>query len=241
MAVKNAYGEFSRYYDLLGWNKFAAAAAVRLRSFFKLRGINPESILDMACGTAELEKIMSRSSIRFVGVDASEGMLREARMKCPGLKLVHGDAASVRVPGKFDMVLLLFDSANHMNSLAHLKRLFRNARRHLVDGGFFIFDYLTAIGLERWEHIDIRRVAGHTVISHGFYYPEDHSVDIFIEAFVKKGKYYDRVYQKIVERTYRSADIFTALKEAGFAKILVSSFDPGEELEEASRLWLVCA
>jgi len=29
-----AYGEFSQYYDFLGWNAFAKASAIRLQSFF---------------------------------------------------------------------------------------------------------------------------------------------------------------------------------------------------------------
>ena len=239
--MKNAYGDFSKYYDFLGWNKFALNAAVRLQSFIKLRGIKPGKILDLACGTGELEKAMGNTSIRFVGIDASEGMLKAARKKCRGLRLVHGDAAAVRLDDEFDIVLFLFDSANHMNSLAHLKRVFKNARRHLKDDGFFIFDILTGIGLERWEHIDIRRTADYTVISNGYYYPDDLSADIFIEAFVKKGNNYDRVYQKVVEKTYLPIDIYRSLTEAGFSKVLVSSYNTDEELEEASRLWFVCS
>lgn len=238
--MRNAYGDFSKYYDYLGWNKFARSAAIRIKSFIKLRGVKPKSILDLACGTGELRKAIGKSNIRYVGVDVSAGMLKVARCKCPGAKFIRDDAASVRLKEKFDMVLFLFDSANHMNSLSHLKRVFKNARRHL-DNGFFIFDILTDIGLERWEHIDIRRTDNYTVISNGYYYPDDLSADIFIEAFVKQGKKYDRVYQKVVERTYPPADIFDALTEVGFLKVLVSSYNPDEELEEASRLWFVCS
>ena len=239
--MRNAYGDFSKYYDYLGWNKFARSAAIRIKSFIKLRGVKSKSILDLACGTGELKKAMGKSNIRYVGVDASAGMLKVARGKCPGAKFIRDDAASVRLKEKFDMVLFLFDSANHLNSLTHLKKLFKNARRHLNDEGTFIFDILTDIGLERWEHIDIRRTDKYTVISNGYYYPDDFSADIFIEAFVKKGNKYDRVYQKIVERTYPPADIFKGLTDAGFSKVLVSSYNPDEELEEATRLWFVCS
>lgn len=240
MSGGNVYGGFSRYYDYLGWNKFARAAAIRLGSFFRIRKFRPESILDLACGTAELEKALGKSGIEFVGVDASSGMLKVARAKCENSRFVLGDAATVRLNRKFDMVLLLFDSANHMSSGAHLRRVFKNARRHLREGGFFIFDILTDSGLERWEHIDIRRMRDYTVITNGYFYPEDLSADIFIEAFVKKENGYDRVYQKVVERTYPSSDIIKWLTEAGFSRIMASAYDPAEEIEEASRLWFVC-
>ncbi len=239
--MRNAYGGFARYYDFLGWDKFAKNAAVRLKAFFKLRREKPETILDFACGTGELEKLLAGTGIRFTGVDASSEMLRMARRKCRGVKFVRGDVATVRLGEKFDMVLFLFDSANHMNSLSHLLRVFKNARHHLREGGYFVFDFLTAIGLERWEHIDIRRKKDYTVITNGFYYPDELEADIFIEAFVKKGKLYDRVYQKVVARTYPPSDILKGLGASGFEKILASPYDPAEEIEEASRLWFVCS
>jgi len=240
MSGRNAYGDFSKYYDFLGWNKFAGSAAFRIKAFIKLRQIKPATVLDLACGTGELEKLLEKTGLKFTGVDASGGMLKVARRKCPSVRFHNSDVASVNLKRKFDMVLFLFDSANHMNSLVHLKRVFKNARRHLGDGGFFIFDMLTEIGLERWEHIDIRRTKDYTVITNGYYYPEDLSADIFIEAFVRHGKSYDKVYQKVVERAYRPADIIDGLSGAGFSKILVSSYNTAEELEEASRLWFVC-
>ncbi len=239
--MRNAYGGFARYYDYLGWDKFAKNAAVRLKAFFRLRREKPETILDFACGTGELERSLAGTGIKFTGVDASSEMLRMARRKCRGVKFLQGDVAAVRLGEKFDMVLLLFDSANHMNSLSHLLRVFKNARHHLREGGYFIFDFVTASGLERWERIDIRRKKDYTVITNGFYYPEELEADIFIEAFVKKGKLYDRVYQKVAARTYPPSDILKGLGASGFEKILVSPYDPAVEIEEASRLWFVCS
>ncbi len=239
--MRNAYGAFARYYDFLGWDKFAKDAAVRLKAFFRLRCEKPKTILDFACGTGELEKALAGSGIKFTGVDASPEMLRIARGKCRGVKFVQGDVATVRLGKKFDMVLFLFDSANHMNSRSHLLRVFKNARHHLREDGYFIFDFLTAIGLERWEHIDIRQKKEFTVITNGFYYPDELKADIFIEAFVKKGKLYDRVFQKVAARTYPPSDILKGLATSGFEKILASPYNPVEEIEEASRLWFVCS
>lgn len=239
--MRNAYGDFARYYDFLGWDKFAASAAVRLKAFFRLRCEKPKTVLDLACGTGELEKMLAGRGIRFTGVDASPEMLRMARRKCRGVRFVQSDVATVRLREKFDLVVFLFDSANHMNSLSHLLRVFKNARNHLKEGGYFIFDFLTESGLERWEHIDIRRKKDYTVMTNGFYYPDELKADAFIEAFVKKGKLYDRVYQKVAARTYPPADILKGLGASGFEKILASPYNPAEEIEEASRLWFVCS
>jgi SAM-dependent methyltransferase len=239
--IRNAYGDFARYYDYLGWDKFARSAATRLRSFIRLQGGKYGKALDFACGTGELEKLLKDTGIRFTGVDASPGMLKVARRKCPGVRFILSDVGQVRLKRKFDLVLFLFDSANHMNSLSHLRRVFKNAHRHLRPGGYFIFDILTESGLERWEHVDIRRGDDYTVIANGYYYPEKLVADIFIEAFVRRGKLYERVYQKVVGKAFPTSDVFDALSHAGFERILASSYNPAVSLEEASRLWLVCS
>ena len=239
--MSNAYGRFAEYYDLLGWNAFARHAGARLRAFFKIREIRPDSILDLACGTGELEKNLSNSGIRFVGVDASQPMLKMARAKKLDSKFICGDAAEIRLNRKFDMVLLIFDSANHMRSLSHLVRVFKNARRHLKDDGFFIFDFIPESGMGEWEQVNIKRTDKYTLFFYGHYYQETMTANIFIEAFIKRGKLYDRIFQKIVERTYLNSDIIHGLTKSGFSKILVSPYDHGDELENASRLWFVCS
>jgi ubiquinone/menaquinone biosynthesis C-methylase UbiE len=242
----NAYGDFSQYYDLLGWNGFARSSAIRLQAFFKLRGEHPRTILDLACGTGELEKSMAGSGIEFTGVDSSPGMIKVARKKYPDAKYIVADAATFRLDKKFDMVLLLFDSANHMRSFPHLYSVIKNARRHLNPGGFFIFDFLTEHGLEEWEQINIRRTKDYTLFWYGHYYPERQLADIFIEAFVrsktlgKSSAIYKRVFERIVEKSYPAANVIEGLTKAGFQKIMASPYDVTEKIEEASRLWFVC-
>lgn len=239
--MKNVYGEFSRYYDMLGWNIFAKVCAERLEAFFKLRGQTPETVLNLACGTGELEKLLKKTGIKFTGVDASAGMLREARKKCPGVKFIRGDAAEVRLDEKFDLVLFLFDSANHMYSLSHLVRVFKNARRHLKKGGHFIFDINTPAGLKGWEETHIRRDRKYTVITTGTYHDEEMVAEVVIEAFIKDGRKYKKISQLLTEKAYEATDIFDGLAKSKLDKFVVTSFDPAEEIEDAGRLWFVCS
>lgn len=238
--MKNVYGDFSRYYDMLGWNLFARVCAERLKAFFKLRGEKPGTLLNFACGTGELEKLLKSTGIEFTGVDASPGMLSQARKKCPYARFVKADAAEVRLNKKFDMVLFLFDSANHMYSLSHLNRVFKNARRHLKKGGQFIFDINTPRGLKDWEETRIRRTKNYTVITSGVYDENEMTAEVIIEAFIKEGRTYKRTVQLLTEKTYDTSEIIKRLAKAGLDKITVTSFDPAEEIEEAGRLWFVC-
>jgi len=239
--MKNVYGDFSKYYDMLGWKLFAGICAERLKAFFMLRGEKPETVLNLACGTGELEKLLRKTGIKFTGVDASPGMLREARKKCAEARFVKADAAEVRLNKKFDMVLFLFDSANHMYSLPHLTRVFRNARRHLKKGGYFIFDINTPVGLKGWEEIQVRRARNYTVITSGTYDREEMTAEVIIEAFIKEGRRYKRTVQLLTERTYDVSEVIERLVKAKLDKIVVTSFDSAENIEDAGRLWFVCS
>ena len=55
------------------------------------------TLLDIACGTGN-QQIANRGltpNAKFVGLDGSLGMLRQARCKMPDIAWVHGDSAAV--------------------------------------------------------------------------------------------------------------------------------------------------
>ena len=103
--MKNqVYGEFARYYDLLGWNQFSHICAQRLKNFVRLRGVGNETVLDLACGTGELEYKLKRTGLKFTGVDLSWSMLAQARRKNNGVKFLHGDITDIRLNRRFDQI-----------------------------------------------------------------------------------------------------------------------------------------
>ena len=65
------------------------------------------TLLDIACGTGN-QQIANRSltpNAKFVGLDGSLGMLRQARRKMPDITWVHGDSAALPfASGSFDFV-----------------------------------------------------------------------------------------------------------------------------------------
>lgn len=242
----NIYGDFAFYYDLLGWNRFSKICAQRLKNFVRFRGKGNETVLDLACGTGELEYRLHKTKLRFAGVDISRQMLKQARRKNRGIRFIRGDMTSIRLKRRFDMVVCFFDSVNHLGGVTALYRMFKTARIHLSEGGFFLFDMLSPEGLAGWELVDIRRKPGHTLIMNGFYFPEKAMAEITIEGFINarnrgpSGKNaFKRFLQKIYERSYPLDKVAESLTRAGFKNISVSSFDPDEPVESASRWFFV--
>ncbi|MCD6161403.1 MAG: class I SAM-dependent methyltransferase [candidate division Zixibacteria bacterium] len=235
------YTDFAKYYDMLGWNKFSHVCAERLHNFIRFRGVGNESVLDLACGTGELEYKLRNTNLKFTGVDLSMSMLTQARRKINGVKFIHGDITSVRLKQKYDIAVCFFDSVNHLSGITAVRKLFKTARVHLRKGGFFIFDMLTPDGLSEWESVDIRRKPDHTVIVNGFYDSDKITAEINIEGFIKSGRNtYNRFIQNLIERSYNFDTVAESLEKAGFDNISVSAFNPDEHIKHTSR-WFFTA
>ena len=94
-------------------------------------------VLDIGCGTGLALDLGITESVRYVGVDPSQGMLNTLVMKYPHLAGVHamtfGQALEQRVLGgtKFDLVLALGGAASYLSD-AELDGLFRHAAGPVV-------------------------------------------------------------------------------------------------------------
>jgi SAM-dependent methyltransferase len=109
--------------------------------------------LELACGTGSILKQLG-ADYELVGLDRSPEMLAIAAEKVPGIRLVEADMTDFRLDERFDVVLCVYDSLNHLLDFAQWEAVFDRAHEHLVDGGIFVFDVnterrLTALAGER--------------------------------------------------------------------------------------------
>ena len=73
------YNEFSRYYDYLTGDVDYKKRTKYLLRLFEKFDRKPSLLLDLACGTGGFSVQFSKAGIDVIGVDISEGMLRDAR------------------------------------------------------------------------------------------------------------------------------------------------------------------
>ena len=129
-AVRSMFDAIAPRYDLVnrvmtfrmdvGWRKRTVAAL----------GLHPPArVLDVACGTGDLCRVLTAWGHRAVGVDFSAGMLAAARTRAP---LVQGDALALPFEtGAFDGITCGFALRN----VVSLPRLFSELARVLRAGG----------------------------------------------------------------------------------------------------------
>jgi len=90
------------------------------------------TLLDIACGTGN-QQIANRGlapDARFVGLDGSLGMLRQARRKMPDIAWVHGDSAALPFASdSFDFISCQYAFHHFRDKAGMLREAFRVLRR----------------------------------------------------------------------------------------------------------------
>jgi demethylmenaquinone methyltransferase/2-methoxy-6-polyprenyl-1,4-benzoquinol methylase len=139
--VAEMFNDISVKYDFL--NRFLSAGTDirwRKKALKELKEINPEVLLDVATGTADVaimaEKILSPKKI--IGIDISEGMLAVGRNKIQKMhldnciELLSGDSEDIHFPDNtFDAVTVAFGVRNFQS----LEKGLTEIRRVLKTGG----------------------------------------------------------------------------------------------------------
>ncbi len=140
------YARFAAFYDDIMDDP--GRRADRVRRFVELYRPGAVSLLELGCGTGS---ILARLELipTLAGLDRSPQMLERARVKVPRAELFQGDMAAFSLGKRFDVVICVFDSLNHLLTLDAWQSLFTAAHDHLVEDGLFIFDVNTIGELER--------------------------------------------------------------------------------------------
>ncbi len=135
-----SYDVFARFYDSVQGDR--AQHAAYLRSLIRKHAPRAGTVLELACGTGSVLKQLW-THYEVTGVDLSEEMLEVAAVKVPGVALFRGDMTKVDLGERFDVVLCVYDSINHLLRFDEWKALFARAHEHLSEDGLFIFDINT--------------------------------------------------------------------------------------------------
>jgi SAM-dependent methyltransferase len=179
---------------------------------------------DLACGTGTTAVELARSGIRVYAVDASLEMCRLARKKSreagAGVRVLHGDMRSFRLPEPVDLVTCEFDAVNHLQRKADLNRVARAVARALAPGGWFFFDVNNRTAFEKvwtgtWRH----ELPGVVLVMHGGYDRRRQKGWSNADWFIRKGNCWRRTIERVEEVAWTATEIRQSLRGAGFNTI----------------------
>lgn len=192
-----------------------------------------KSILELGCGTGSiLARLTSFSSL--TGIDQSPEMLAIAREKVPAARLLQGDMSSFSLGERFDVIISVFDSLNHLLTFDAWQAAFAAVHEHLNPRGLFIFDVNT-IG-------EFRRLGEESAYVHDF---DDGNVlimDVTLEEGFDAGRdagglsdWDIRIFERVGESQYvlhREVICELGVPLARLKASLVSQFILEEEMSE---------
>lgn len=220
-----SYNEFAYIYDELMTDFNYQDWANYIFEIFNKNKINPENVLEMACGTGNLTYEFAKKGYKVTAFDLSEEMLSIAYEKLgqyKRVKLLNLDMTSFKLSDKYQAVVSICDSINYITSEEELLEVFNNVYSHLEEDGIFIFDINSYYKLTNiiGNNTFVNDNEENFYVWENYFEENEKIVNFYLTFFVKDDSgMYERFDEHHKERAYTVFDIENNLKKAGFKDI----------------------
>ncbi|MBB5858332.1 methyltransferase domain-containing protein [Amycolatopsis umgeniensis] len=99
-------------------------------------------VLEFAVGTGRIAVPLAARGVPVSGIELSRAMTRRLAGKPGGdaVEVTIGDMTKTRVPGRFSLVYLVFNTIGNVTTQDGQVDVFRNAAAHLRPGGLFLVE-----------------------------------------------------------------------------------------------------
>ncbi|MFJ7219394.1 class I SAM-dependent DNA methyltransferase [Amycolatopsis sp. NPDC098790] len=99
-------------------------------------------VLEFAVGTGRIAAPMAARGVAVSGIELSHAMAARIAGKAGGdaVEVTIGDMTTTRVPGRFSLVYLVYNTISNVLTQGGQVDVFRNAAAHLRPGGLFLVE-----------------------------------------------------------------------------------------------------
>lgn len=239
--LNKSYREFSQIYDLLmndvdygKWTSFITN---------KIKG--SKKVLEAACGTGSVTRMLAALDYRVTAFDLSQEMLMRANEKIgrnPGIRLLNMDMTDFKIDDKFHAAICCCDGVNYITE-NEAEKFFKNIYSHLGDNSIFIFDISTKYKYDSmfgdtyvYDDGDI------FYVWENIHDEESSSVNVEINFFVRDSlNKYSRINEIQTQYIHGTDAMIRLLEKAGFSDIEIYDDYNNELLKENSLRAVFCA
>lgn len=239
--LNKSYKEFSQIYDLLmddiDYGKWT--------SFIINKINNSRKILEAACGTGSITRLLAEKDYRVTAFDLSQDMLMRAYEKLgrsPGVKLLNMNMTDFKIDDKFDAAICCCDGINYITDNEVLQ-FFTNVYNHLNDDSKFIFDMSSEYKYDTMFNDTYVYDDGEIFyVWENVMDEQDNTVSMEINFFIKDlSDKYTRINEIQTQYIHKAEIIEKLLKKAGFAKIEIYDDYNDRPFNETSLRAVFCA
>ena len=188
--MQNGYKEFSQIYDLLMDMDYE-----KWTSFIMNKVGGKRNILEAACGTGNITKLLADNNYKVTAFDLSEDMLiraYEKLIRSPMVRFLYQNMVDFQIDDKFEAAICCCDGINYL-AKDEVGLFFKRIHHHLGEGSKFIFDMSTPYKYDKmfcdtyvYDDGDIFYVWENELIDNG-------TVNIEINFFVREINKFNRI------------------------------------------------
>ena len=220
----NAYESLAASYDALTYDVPYEKVLDFCKRLFLRFGCQPQTVLDLACGTGSLSVLFSREGCRVYGVDCAEQMLTAASEKTADMEnppfFILQKMQSLRLAEKVDAAVCCLDSINYLTKPKDVQKTFRRVFQSLNDGGVFIFDINSPHKLKGLDgQVFLDETEDVYCVWRCDFSEKKNICRYGIDIFERNGKTWDRTCEEHKEYAYTPQELTDYLRVAGFTKI----------------------
>jgi SAM-dependent methyltransferase len=137
------YDLIAPIYDRHWGQEFFFSARTQFRRHITPRVSRNGRVLDLCCGGGRFAGYLERAGYQVTGIDSSPELLAQAVERASNSRLVCADMSSFNLAGGFDAAVCFYNSLNHARDERELRLIFACVARHVVPGGYFLFDLMS--------------------------------------------------------------------------------------------------
>ncbi len=138
-----SYTVFSEVYDRLMNDIPYEKWVINLEKIWDKFGMKPEFVVDLACGSGTMTKLLKDKGYEMFGIDLSADMLIQAREKLEDTLLLNQDMTDFQLHGLVDSIICLCDSVNYLQKAEDVLKMLVCCKQNLDKNGILIFDMNT--------------------------------------------------------------------------------------------------
>ncbi len=232
------YDLFAKHYDAVMGEPKAKVAFIE--KSIKQHKPKAKKVLELACGTGSILKLLEKKYQVF-GLDLSSGMLSLAKKKVKSGKFFHQDMTKFTINEKFDVILCVFDSINHLLKFSQWQQVFSKVDQQLTEDGIFIFDMNMQKKLDRhirekpWDHWFGKNLLIMDVTDDG-----NKVSNWNVKVFEHQQKNTFKMYEEnIKEKAFPLFQVKKSLQKH-FSKVHIIDPDRKRPSQQSERLFLIC-
>jgi ubiquinone/menaquinone biosynthesis C-methylase UbiE len=214
--IAEAYDYILRHVDYEQWYQF-------IKGLMTLYVENPETVLELGCGTGKFGAKFSADNYRIFGIDISLNMLRVAKTRAfRSFRIICADIRNFYLKRKFDFIFSVHDTMNYQITIDDVRSVLRCVKRIMHEKSIFMFDITTEHNIDRFfdNKTSFYKTRGMNIEwSNSYDRKKKHIISTFIIHY-KDGRDYKEEH---IQRIYSREEMEIILDEEGFDIVEICS------------------